>query len=109
MSIKSADALTNKLQHDLLNELITTNHLLQLISQELQEIKQLTRSGGEFEANVAKNTTLTKLLADMHHIDLDKLPPVARLQIDLNHPSNQNQSHEEHDTFRNNSTMEVDK
>lgn len=42
----------------------------------------------------------------MQQIDLDKLPPFSRKQIDLSMRINQNVSYEEHNTFRNDSEME---
>ncbi|KAI8439392.1 hypothetical protein MSG28_013195 [Choristoneura fumiferana] len=102
----SVDLLAQKLQQDILNELITTNQLLQLISHELHQIKQITGPGGEFESNVANNAALVKTLADLQQIDIDKLPPMTRMQIEINHQPNHNNSLEEHDSIRNNSTMD---
>ncbi|XP_075980858.1 uncharacterized protein LOC142979661 [Anticarsia gemmatalis] len=96
----------NQMQQDLQNELTTANQLLRLISLELQQIKHLTNTGGDFEANIVQNVAQIKALAKLQQVDLDKLPPFTRKQIDISMNSNQNISYEQHNTFRNDSEME---
>uniref|UniRef100_A0A2A4IU08 Uncharacterized protein n=1 Tax=Heliothis virescens TaxID=7102 RepID=A0A2A4IU08_HELVI len=97
---------TQQLQQDLQNELTTSNQLLRLISIELQQIKYLTSSGGEFESNLTKNSSLVKTLANMQQVDIENLPTFTRKQIDMSMNLTQNASYEEHNTFRNESEME---
>lgn len=53
-----------------------------------------------------QNAELVKTLADLQQVDIDKLPPMTRMQIEMNHHSNHNNSLDEHDSFRNNTTMD---
>ncbi|XP_028162692.1 uncharacterized protein LOC114354489 [Ostrinia furnacalis] len=96
-----------QLQQDLQNELTTSNQLLRQISMELQQIKQLTSSGGELEAQIIQNASLLSTLANMQQIDTTNLPRVQRKNIDLNiNHTMQNVSYEQHDSFRNASDMD---
>ncbi|XP_026321436.1 uncharacterized protein LOC113231361 [Hyposmocoma kahamanoa] len=100
-------ATAQQIQQDIQNELATSNQLLRLISLELQKIKQITRRGGEFDTTLDQNESLMKTLASMQQIDLENLPPVPRMHIDLNNSnSNQNLSYEQHETFREDSNMD---
>ncbi|XP_072944576.1 uncharacterized protein [Epargyreus clarus] len=97
----SAEGQLAQLQHDLQNELTTSNQLLRLITIELQKIKALTRPGGEFEANIKQNANLLKNLASIQKLDLEKVPKMKRVQImDTTQNTNPNMSYEQHDSFR---------
>lgn len=77
-------AQLQQLQQDLQNELITTNQLLHLIGNELQQIICLTSSGGEIEKNIKKNASLMSILANLQHIDIENIPLVTRNQVTSN-------------------------
>ncbi|XP_049875801.1 uncharacterized protein LOC126373639 [Pectinophora gossypiella] len=98
--------LAQQLQQELQNELTTSNQLLRLISLELQQIKQFTGPGGEFEANIKQNASLMSTLASIQQVDIENLPPLTRTHIDLGNNVNQNLSYEQHDTFRESSNMD---
>ncbi|KAL0871171.1 hypothetical protein ABMA27_004947 [Loxostege sticticalis] len=103
----AAQITPQQLQQDLQNELTTSNQLLRLISVELQQIKQFTSTGGEFEAQLKQNASLLSTLTTMQQIDTANLPAIQRKNIDMsiNH-TNQNISYEQHDSFRNASDMD---
>ncbi|CAH2092895.1 unnamed protein product [Euphydryas editha] len=90
-----------QLQQDLQNELTTANQLLRLISLEVQKIKNFTNPGSDFETNIKQNVSTISNLASLQQMDTENLPPVRHMHIDLNHHTNPNMSHQQHDTFRN--------
>ncbi|KAI5642169.1 hypothetical protein NE865_05861 [Phthorimaea operculella] len=104
--MSTAPQLAQQLQQELQNELTTSNQLLRLISIELQQIKQFTSPGGEFETIIKQNASLMETLANIQQIDLTKLSPLKRIHIDVSNDVNQNLSYEQHDSFRDSSNMD---
>ncbi|XP_038222440.1 uncharacterized protein LOC119840023 [Zerene cesonia] len=92
---------TQQLQQDLQNELTSANQLLRLISIELQKIKSFTMAGGEFEENIKQNALIIGDLAKIQQINIKDLPPLQRLQPQLDMTQETNQSYQQHDSFRN--------
>ncbi|XP_045451180.1 uncharacterized protein LOC123660122 [Melitaea cinxia] len=91
-----------QLQLDLQNELITANQLLRLISLEVQKIKNFTNPGSDFEVNIKQNVATIANLASIQQLDIENLPPVEHLQLDLSQHTNPNMSYQQHDSFRDN-------
>ncbi|RVE53203.1 hypothetical protein evm_002036 [Chilo suppressalis] len=74
--MSAVEQVNQQLQQDLQKELTTANYLLRLISIELQQIKDFTSSGGDFENNIKQNATLIETLANMQQVNLENLPPM---------------------------------
>lgn len=69
----------SQLQQELQNELNTANQLLDLISNEVMEIKELTRPGGEFETKVKFNADLMERIAKLTKINISS----KQMEVDL--------------------------